>query len=238
VGQILLPAGEATARPVCVIIPARNEAANLPGVLARIPRAGFDALHVIVVDDGSTDGTGDVARAHGADTVVRHERNRGLGAALRSGLEAARRLDARAAVYLDADGEYDAAEMHALLAPIERGEADYVVGSRYLGKREGQAWHRNVANRLFTALLCVIAGRRLSDGQSGYRAFSRRALEVAEIIHDYNYAQVLTLDLLRKGMRMTEVPITYRRRGRGKSFVRAGYLWRVPLGITRELLSD
>ena len=67
---------------------------------------------------------------------------------------------------------------------------------------------------------------------------SPRAVEVTEIVHDYNYAQVLTLDLLHKGMRMTEVPISYRRRQRGRSFVRAEYLWRVPLGIAREMLSS
>ena len=77
----------------------------------------------------------------------------------------------------------------------------------------------------------------VTDGQTGFRAFSRRALECAEIIHDYNYAQVLTLDLLKKGMRMHEVPISYRFRTKGKSFINARYLWRVPVGMLREMLS-
>jgi hypothetical protein len=237
VGQVLV-GPEPEPGPVMVIIPAHNEAANLPGVLRAIPRERVPGLEVIVVDDGSSDDTSTVARANGADHVVVHERNRGLGAALRTGLDTARGLNARAAVYLDADGEYDPAEMQRLLEPIERGEADYVLGSRYLGQRDSQAASRYIGNRLFTLLLCLLAGHRISDGQTGYRAFSRRALEVAEIIHDYNYAQVLTLDLLRKGMRMTEVPITYRRRRIGRSFVGLEYLWRVPLGITRELLSS
>jgi hypothetical protein len=96
---------------------------------------------------------------------------------------------------------------------------------------------RRIANRCFSVALSVAAGRWISDGQTGYRAFSRRALDVAEIIHDYNYAQVHTLDLLHKGMRMVEVPITYRRRGRGRSFIGAAYLWRVPAGMVREMLS-
>ena len=96
---------------------------------------------------------------------------------------------------------------------------------------------RMVANRIFTGLLCVASGRRITDGQTGFRAFSRRALECAEIIHDYNYAQVLTLDLLKKGMRLKEVPISYRFRTRGKSFISAKYLWRVPVGMLREMLS-
>jgi hypothetical protein len=83
-----------------------------------------------------------------------------------------------------------------------------------------------------------LCGRYISDGQTGFRAFSRRALDVAEIIHDYNYAQVLTLDLLRKGMRLAEAPVSYRRRRQGTSFISAQYLWRVPAGMAREVLSD
>jgi glycosyltransferase involved in cell wall biosynthesis len=230
------PEGE---RPLAVIIPAYNEAATLPSVLSAIPRDELEEVRVIVVDDGSRDGSADTARRCRADVIVRHERNRGLGAALRSGLAAARSINARAAVYLDADGEYDPREIPRLLAPIASGEADYVLGSRYLGgHREGQTWHRRLGNAAFTALLCVLAGRRITDGQTGFRAFSRRALEAAEIVHDYNYAQVLTLDLLRKGMRLREVPISYHRRRAGRSFVGAAYLWRVPLGIARELLSE
>ena len=144
----------------------------------------------------------------------------------------------RAAVYLDADLEYDPAEIPALLAPIEAGEADYVLGSRFLGRREGHARWRSAGNRVFTLALSFAAGRRISDGQTGFRAFSARALNVAEIVHDYNYAQVLTLDLLHKGMRLAEVPITYRSRSRGRSFINGHYLWRVPLGMARELLGS
>ncbi len=95
---------------------------------------------------------------------------------------------------------------------------------------------RRFANRGFSVLLSVLCGRWISDGQTGFRAFSRRALDVAEIVHDYNYAQVLTLDLLHKGMRMTEVPVRYQRRRHGHSFISMRYLWRVPAGIAREML--
>ena len=146
-------------------------------------------------------------------------------------------MDARAAVYVDADGEYPPEQIPDLLAPIEADEADYVLGSRYLGVRERQPLLRLVANVIFTGILCLASGRRLTDGQTGFRAFSRRALECAEIIHDYNYAQVLTLDMLKKGMRLKEVPINYRFRTRGKSFISPRYLWRVPVGMLREMLS-
>ena len=224
-------------KPLAVIIPAYNEAENLPSTLSRIPRGPLPNLHVIVVDDGSTDGSAAVARQHGADTVVSHPHNLGLGAALRTGLDTAKRMDARAAVYIDADGEYPPEQIPELLKPIESGEADYVLGSRYLGTRERQLFIRLLANVAFTGLLCLASGRCITDGQTGFRAFSRRALECAEIIHDYNYAQVLTLDLLKKGMRMKEVPITYCFRTKGKSFISIEYLWRVPVGMLREMLS-
>ena len=238
VGQVLgVPDSDEASRPVAVIVPAYNEAENLPSTLARMPRRERADLKVIVVDDGSSDGTAQVARNCGADLVVSHESNRGLGAALRTGLAVANELDARAAVYVDADGEYPPEQIPDLLAPIKDGQADYVLGSRYLGERPRQRPSRLVANLIFTAFLTIATGRRITDGQTGFRAFSRRAMQCAEIIHDYNYAQVLTLDLLKKGMRMEEVPVTYCQRSRGKSFVGPEYLWRVPTGMLREMLS-
>ena len=238
VGQVLgVPEDSETSKPIAVIVPAYNEVENLPDTLRQMPRSQLPDMRIIVVDDGSTDGTAEAARLGGADVVVRHERNRGLGAALRTGLETARDMNARAAVYIDADGEYPPSQIPDLLAPIEAGDADYVLGSRYLGSRHGQAFTRLIANYMFTALLCVASGRVITDGQTGFRAFSRHALERVEIIHDYNYAQVMTLDLLKKGMRLREVPISYRRRTKGRSFIGPSYLWRVPLAMVREMLS-
>ena len=238
VGQVLgLPDKDEDSRPVAVIVPAHNEAENLPSTLARIPRQQRPDLKVIVVDDGSSDDTVAVAHRHGADVVVSHQCNRGLGAALRTGLATANELDARSAVYVDADGEYPPEQIPDLLAPIEAGEADYVLGSRYMGRSPNQRAFRRIGNLAFTAALNVAAGRRITDGQTGFRAFSRRALECAEVIHDYNYAQVLTLDLLKKGMRMQEVPVDYTRRTKGRSFIGPKYLWRVPTGMLREMLS-
>ena len=224
--------------PVAIVIPAFNESESLPKTLSQIPHNQINDLHVIVVDDGSTDDTAILAESYGAKTVISHDRNHGLGAALRTGLKAARNIDARAAIYIDADGEYNPSEIPILLEEIDSGRADYVLGNRIVKKGERQDFSRQFGNRLFTTLLSISCGRRIKDGQTGFRAFSRNALEVAEIIHDYNYAQVLTLDLLKKGLRLTEVPISWRRRRFGKSFINWQYLWRVPVGMAREMWSS
>jgi hypothetical protein len=141
----------------------------------------------------------------------------------------ARNADAWAAAFLDADGEYDAGEVDRILAPIASGEADYVVGSRFGGTIEAMLRRRRVGNRVLTALTSLLARQRITDAQSGYRALSRDALGCVEIAHDYNYAQVLTLDLLGKGFRYAEVPIRYRRRANGRSFVTPGRYLRLVL---------
>jgi hypothetical protein len=232
-----LPARERESGQLVYVIPAYNEETNLPAVLASIKETAPARYEVVVVDDGSEDGTARVAREAGA-VVVRHEVNHGLGAALRTGLAQARLLDARAAVYLDADCEYDPSEVQRLLDPIEGGSADYVLGTRYKSALGGMTLSRRFANRCFSLLTSLMTLRWLSDAQTGFRAFSRRALDVAEIVHDYNYAQVLTMDLVHKGMRLQQVPVTYRRRRSGRSFITPRYLWKVPLGMAREVLRD
>ncbi|MGK2928309.1 MAG: glycosyltransferase family 2 protein [Acidimicrobiales bacterium] len=207
-------------------LPARDEAGTIVDVLARIPavvtiRDRTIAVRSLVIDDGSTDGTGDLARRAGADVV--RTPGLGLGAAVRVGLQQAVTSGAAAVVFCDADGEYDPADVADLVGPLLDGAADYVVGSRFLGGPRRMRLHRNLGNRALTALVrSLTVGQRehrLTDGQSGYRALSAGAARRAEIVHDYNYAQVLTLDLLGKGHRYHEVPITYAHRRIGRSFV-------------------
>lgn len=234
-GRPLVPLGDPSVGPPAAaggrclaIVVARDEQPRLGRVLERLPqRACGMPVDVVVVDDGSRDGTAAVARAAGAE-LISHAEPRGLGAALRSGLAHAREHGYAAAVYLDGDGEYDAAELATVLDPVARGRADYVLGSRFLAAREGMSRHRTLANRAVSALLGTAMGTVVSDGQTGYRAFSRRALRHAEIRHDYNYAQVLTLSLWGAWIEPVEVAISYRRRAGGRSFVRyPEYLRRV-----------
>jgi glycosyltransferase involved in cell wall biosynthesis len=226
----------AASAPVAVVIPVHNEEATVGEVLRRLPqRVREHQVVPLVVDDGSTDRSAELARAAGA-RVVSHSRNAGLGAAVRRGLAEASTLSPAAVVYLDADLEYDPAELTRIAAPVLDGWADYVVGSRFGGRIRRMRPHRRVGNLILTRWVRWMAREPVTDGQSGYRAFSRRAAAQAEIIHDYNYAQVLTLDLLAKGFVYAEVPISYAFRSTGTSFVRLGrYLRRVLPAVYREL---
>lgn len=222
--------------PVVLFLPAHNEADRIAPVIAATPRSvGNHRVEIVVVDDASTDHTAHIARAAGAH-VIAHLDNRGLGAAVRTGLDHARRRGAAAVAFCDADGEYDPAELDRLVDPILRGDADYVVGSRFAGAIKHMRPHRRVGNLVLTRWVRYITRSDVSDGQSGYRALSAEALGAAEIAHDYNYAQVLTVDLVAKGFGYHEVPISYEFRRSGRSFVRLGaYLRTVVPAVWRQL---
>jgi hypothetical protein len=240
-GTPLVPALEPRApvpapRRALAIVPARDEAGTIAAVVAGLPHevAGVP-LDRLVIDDGSTDATAALARDAGA-RVLSHDEARGLGAAVRTGLETARDEGYDACLYLDGDGEYDPAQAERVLRPVLEGRAEYVLGSRFLGAREGMAWHRALANRAASSLMgTLIGGRVITDAQSGYRAFGPRALQTAHVAHDYNYAQVLTLALWGHGIEPQEVPIDYRRRAAGRSFVRyPEYARRVGPAVWRQ----
>ena len=155
---------------------------------------------------------------------------------MRTGLAWAVDHDAVAVAFCDADGEYAPEELERLVAPVLAGEADYVVGSRFAGDIRSMRPHRRVGNLVLTRWVRWTSRAPVTDGQSGYRALSPTAAADAELVHDFNYAQVLTLDLLGKGHRYAEVPITYAFRTEGRSFVRLGrYLRAVLPAVYREL---
>lgn len=233
------PVRESVARaaPVVVVMPAFNEQERVADVVRRVPSQVVGrAVLRLVVDDGSTDDTASLAVAAGA-RVVSLGANRGLGAALRRGLAEATALEPACVVYLDSDGEYPPEAVPDLADAVLSGRHDYVVGSRFAGRIRVMHPHRRVGNRILTCWMRWMTRRRdLTDGQSGMRAFSPRAAANAEIRHDYNYAQVLTLNLLGKGYSYGEVPIDYTFRTAGQSFVRLGrYLRMVLPAVHAEL---
>lgn len=225
--------------PVLLFLPAHNEEASVAAVVGRVPAAvAGHPVHCMVIDDGSTDRTAHRARAAGAE-VISLERNQGLGAAVRRGLAEGAQRGAAAVAFCDADGEYAPEELDALVTPILSGHADYVVGSRFAGTIGRMLPHRRLGNRVLTVALRFVTRTPISDGQSGYRALSRHAAARAQVIHDFNYAQVLTIDLLARGARYAEVPISYRFRESGESFVRLGrYLAAVIPAVHRQVNTD
>ena len=222
--------------PVLLFLPAFNEEAAVADCIRRAPKevCGLP-VECLVIDDGSADRTAEVARSAGAE-VISLEQNQGLGAAVRVGLSEGVKRESSAVIFADADGEYPPEELQNLVEPIVSGHADYVVGSRFLGDIEFMRPHRRFGNLVLTRILSIIARRKITDGQSGYRAFSPRAARAAEIIHDFNYAQVITLDLLAKGYIYLEVPISYHFRTTGESFIKLfPYLKKVVPAVYREL---
>jgi glycosyltransferase involved in cell wall biosynthesis len=209
-------------KKIVVFMPAHNEENNIGAVISRVPRFFHPeyTVEVVVIDDGSEDNTVVIAKQAGADYIVSFSSNRGLGAAVREGLAQCCHLNADIGLMIDADNEYPPELIPDVVAPIIANDADYTFGSRFKGQIRGMKLHRRLGNYVFTFLQSLLLRKWIYDGQSGMRGFSREAMEKAEIIHDYNYAQVLTLNLIRQGYRLQEVPITYQVRTKGQSFIK------------------
>jgi len=197
------------------VVPALDEAAAIGGVIDSLPPGLI--RRIVVCDNGSRDGTGDVARARGA-TVVREER-RGYGSACLAGLAVMRRDPPEAVLFLDADGSDDPRDAVALLAPIAEGRADLVIGSRTLGRREPGALlpQARFGNWLATGLIHRFYGARWTD-LGPFRAVRWSALErLAMRDPDFGWTVEMQVKAARAKLRSFEVPVSYRRRiGRSK----------------------
>ena len=200
-----------------VVIPAYNEADNLPSVLSEMPaEVGGLRVQPIVIADGCTDQTEAAARNMGA-TVIRRDLRRGSGAAVRLGYKAALEGGARIIVTLDADGQHDPGEMELLVKPILSEDVDMVQGSRILGEFEVESKARKHGVRVFAWLLTLLGSSRITDPSTGYRAMTASALQRLDLRQDQFYVSELILDASRKGMKVIEVPITIRARASGTS---------------------
>lgn len=186
------------------VIPAYNEERFIGSVVIKACKYA-DA--VIVVDDGSSDATAEIARLAGA-TVVQHEQNAGKGAALSTGLRKARELHPAAVVVLDADYQHRPREIGQVTAPVLAGEADIVIGSRYLSNGSNTPTHRVWGHRVFNLMTNGASGVAVSDSQSGFRAFSPAALEaIAFRSNGFSVESEMQFIAKEQGLRMVEVPI-------------------------------
>jgi glycosyltransferase involved in cell wall biosynthesis len=190
-------------------IPCFNEADTLAATLADLPRSvpGVDVVEWLVVDDGSVDGTADVARANGVDHVVAHAHNRGLAAAFLTGLDAALRLGADVIVNTDADNQYVAACIPDLIAPVCAGAADMVVGERPIGHIDDFSWSKKKLQRLGSWVVRRFSGTDVADAPSGFRAMSREAALRLQVFGRFSYTMETLVQANAEGLAVTSVPV-------------------------------
>ena len=227
-----------------IVLPVFNEEALLPGVLSRIREAMGDKVEILVVDDGSTDRSGEAARSAGA-RVIRHSLNMGYGVTLQTGFKAALRGGAAWVVIMDGDGQHDPSSLSALVAPVLEGRADVVVGSRFLGS---PGYHMPLSKRagvrIFRLMARILSGLRISDPTSGFQALSRRT--VAFCTHDvfpFDFPDTDMLITLKKaGLRILEVPVLMRNHPQGKTMhsglVPLYYVFKMAVSILATTLRE
>ena len=209
------------------VVPAWNEAAAIGSVVDEIKRVA-PAIDVVVVDDASTDETAAVAEGRGA-VVLRLPFNVGIGGAVQTGLRYALQEGYGLAVRLDGDGQHDATEIPKILAPVQAGAADLVIGSRFVDANGSYRppLARRLGIRVFARLVSLLGGQRVTDTTSGFTALNRAGIELfaAEYPHDYPEVEA-TLVALRSGLRLAQVQVEMRERAAGTSsitFVRSLY---------------
>jgi glycosyltransferase involved in cell wall biosynthesis len=205
-----------------VIVPAFNEEKNIPPVIEDL-RKHVGGTDILVINDGSTDGTSEAARREGA-MVVDLPMNIGIGGAVQTGFRYAHMEGYDVAVQFDGDGQHRADQLGIIIKPVVEGEADVVVGSRFLDKgvEEGYrtSFWRMAGIRLFSMVLTALTGLRISDTTSGFRAYNRRVIELFSESYPDDYPEVEAFIILYKnGMKVKEMPVLMRKRLWGKSSI-------------------
>ena len=194
---------------VIVQIPCYNEAATLPAVIADVPRQfpGVADVQVLVIDDGSQDGTAEIARQSGADYVVQHATNRGIAAAFQTGLDACLHAGADIIVNTDGDHQYPGSEIAALIAPILAGKADMVIGDRQTHAVEHFSPIKRWLQQAGSGVVRAASGTSVPDATSGFRALSREAALRIIVLTRFSYTLETIIQAGKKGLRVSHVPI-------------------------------
>jgi glycosyltransferase involved in cell wall biosynthesis len=203
-------------KKLIIQIPCLNEAATLPATLADLPRAiaGIDVVEVLVIDDGSRDGTADVAHQCGVEHVVRFRRNKGLAAAFIAGIDAALKAGADFIVNTDADNQYAASEIPRLVAPLLSGEADIVIGDRNIAELRHMSWRKRQLQQLGSWVVRQVSSTNVPDTTSGFRAYTREAALRMTIVSEFSYTLESIIQAGKKRMAIAHVPVATNARTR------------------------
>lgn len=196
-----------------VIVPAYNEEKTIGELILGIPRkiSGFDKIEVLVIDDGSQDKTVDFAMNAGADKIVSHPTNLGMGETFMTGVRNCIAMGADVMVIIDADLQFDPNDIPKLTVPIINNQLDVALGSRWLNQKvQGIPTRKLIGNKMFTKLISFLAGQKFTDTQSGYVAYSKEALMNLTVVNQFNFSQEAILDLKFKGFRLGEIPVSVR----------------------------
>lgn len=198
---------------VIIQIPCLNEEASLPATLAALPASipGVDQLEVLIIDDGSTDRTSEVAREHGVRHIVRFKRRRGLARAFQTGLDSALRAGADIIVNTDADGQYKGEDIPRLIQPILDRQADIVIGNRDIEHVEQFSFIKKRLQRLGSWVVRQVSGANIEDATTGFRAYSREAALKLNIISDYTYTLESIIQAEHNDLAIANITITTNR---------------------------
>lgn len=224
-------------KKLIIQIPCFNEAETLPITLADLPREvdGFERVEWLIIDDGSSDDTAEVARRNGVDHVVQHPVNRGLAAAFMTGIETAVALGADVIVNTDADNQYEGRDIGSLTQPILAGKAEMVVGARPILKTEHFSWIKKRLQVLGTAVVRLASNTEVEDAPSGFRAFTRDTAMRLNVFNTYTYTLETLIQAGHSNIRVTSVPVRTNPDLRPSRLVRSigRYVWRSASTIVR-----